>query len=144
MIESMKDFEGKQFLNSTGKYVFEIKTYNLDKSSDGESLIAVFEAESDAGTTTIRHSLKPNARWSYNNLIKAVKKLTAEEVKKYRLDYETIGQELIGGKFVGDVVCETYDKEISIPNEDGTFTRTIEKRESYKIRSYAPYFESKK
>ena len=136
MIEKFSDYEGNQYLNEAGKFVFTIENYELTTSNSG-SVIAKFDVKCDKGSTTVYHSLNPKARWSYNSLIKACLHLnTAEKIAKFELDYETIGNDLIGCKFIGNVECETYDKEVSTPNDDGTFTRSIEKKESYKIKSY--------
>ena len=136
MIEKFSDYEGTQYLSEAGKFVFEITSYELTESSSG-NIMAKFEVKCDKGVTTIYHSLAPKARWSYNSLIKACMHLnTPEKIAKFELDYETIGNELIGKKFIGDVECETYDKEVSTPNDDGTFKRDIVKKDSYKIKSY--------
>lgn len=137
MIEKFSDYEGTSFLNKAGEFVFEITSYELKDSSKGTPM-AVFEVKSDEGTTTIYHSLNPKARWSYNNLIKACLELdTKEKIEAFECDYETVGQDLVGKRFVGKVECETYQKEVKKPLDDGTFENAIETRESYKIKSYA-------
>lgn len=136
MIEKMSEYEGTQFLAKEGKFVFTITSYELTTSSAGTPT-AKFEVKCSDGVATIYHSLNPKARWSYNSLIKACLHLnTPEKIAKFELDYETVGNDLIDKTFIGVVECETYDKEVSTPNEDGTFSRTIEKRDSYKIKSY--------
>ena len=136
MIEKFSDYEGVGFLNQEGEFEFEITDYELKDSKNGTPM-AVFEAKSDVGKTTIYHSLNPKARWSYNNLIKACMKLdTKEKIQAFECDYETIGQELIGKTFIGVVECELYEKEIKVPLDDGTFETGTETKESYKIKSY--------
>lgn len=135
MIEKFSDYEGQEFLSEEGEFEFEIKSCELKDSAKG-TLMAVFEVSSEHGKTTIYHSLNPNARWSYNNLIKACLKLSPEDVKSFECDYELIGQELVGKKFLGDVECQTYEKQIKIPQDDGTFEDGVETKESYKIVAY--------
>lgn len=136
MVEKFSDYEGSQFLDKEGEFVFEITSYELSESKAGNTM-AVFEAKSEAGSTKLYHSLNPKARWSYNGLIKACMKLdTAEKIAAFECDYELIGRELVGKKFIGVVKCETYQKEIKRPNDDGTFTDDVKTRESFKVASY--------
>ena len=136
MIEKFSDYESVGFLNQEGEFEFEITEYELKDSKNGNPM-AVFQAKSDAGTTTLYHSLSPKARWSYNNLIKACLKLdTKEKIQAFECDYEVIGLQLIGKKFIGVVECELYEKEIKVPLDDGTFETGTETKESYKIKSY--------
>lgn len=136
MVEKFSDYEGSQFLDKEGEFVFEITSYELSESKAGNTM-AVFEAKSEAGSTKLYHSLNPKARWSYNGLIKACMKLdTPEKIANFECDYELIGRDLVGKKFIGVVECETYKKEIKRPNDDGTFTDDEEIRESYKVKSY--------
>lgn len=137
MIEKFSDFEGAGFLNQVGDFEFEIVNYELKDSKNGNPM-AVFECKSKAGTTTIYHSLSPKARWSYNNLIKACLKLdTPEKIEAFECDYEIVGNDLVGKKFMGHVECETYQKEIKRPLDDGTFENDVETKESFKIKTYA-------
>ena len=136
MIEKFSDYEGAGFLSQEGEFEFEIMDYELNDSKSGKPM-AVFTAKSDAGSTTLYHSLNPKARWSYNNLIKACLRLdTKEKIAAFECDYETVGQDLVGKKFIGVVECETYEKEIKIPLDDGTFETGTETKESYKIKTY--------
>lgn len=137
MIEKFSDYESAGFLNQAGEFEFEITSYELKDSKAGNTM-AVFEAKSEAGQTTLYHSLSPKARWSYNNLIKACLNLnTKEKIEAFECDYETVGQTLVGKKFIGKVECETYNKEIKIPLDDGTFETGTETKESYKVKSYS-------
>ena len=137
MIEKFSDYESVGFLDREGDFVFTVKTYELKDSAKTSTPMAVFEVESDAGKTTIYHSLNPKARWSYNNLIKACLKLnTKEKINAFSCDYETIGHDLVGKKFIGTVKEETYQKQIKIPLEDGTFEDGVEEKISYKIVAY--------
>ena len=70
MIEKFSDYEGGQFLDQAGEFVFEITEAELKDSNAGNPMV-VLTAKSEAGTTTLYHVLTPKARWSYNNLIKA-------------------------------------------------------------------------
>jgi hypothetical protein len=136
MVEKFSDYEGSQFLDKEGEFVFEIMSYELSESKAGYTM-AVFEVKSEAGGTKLYHSLNPKARWSYNGLIKACMKLdTPEKIAAFQCDYELIGRDLVGKKFIGVVECETYKKEVKRPNDDGTFTDDVEVRESYKVKSY--------
>lgn len=136
MIEKFSDYEGVGFLNEEGEFVFEITDYELKDSKAGEPM-AVFNAKSDKGQTTIYHTLSTKARWSYNNLIKACLKLdTKEKIEAFECDYETIGRDLVGKKFIGVVEHETYTKSIKIPQDDGTFIDGVEEKDSYKVKSY--------
>lgn len=136
MVEKFSDYEGTQYLDREGQFVFEITDAELKESKSGTPMV-VLTAKSEAGVTTLYHSLNPKARWSYNNLIKACLNLdTPEKRAKFELDYETIHNQLIGKKFLGTVECESYEKEIKVQNEDGTFSNDTELRESYKVISY--------
>jgi hypothetical protein len=136
MVEKFSDYESAGYLQSEGEFVFEIKSYELKDSKAGNTM-AVFEVEAPEGQSTIYHTLSPKARWSYNNLIKACLRLdTKEKIEAFECDYETVGQQLIGKKFIGVVECESYQKEIKKPLDDGTFETGYETRESYKIKSY--------
>lgn len=136
MVEKFSDYESVGYLSEEGEFEFTIKSYELKDSKKGDPM-AVFEVESDHGKTTIYHSLIPKARWSYNNLIKACMHLdTAEKINNFELDYETIGNQLVGKKFLGEVTCDTYIKEIKIPLDDGTFETGEEEKVSYKITGY--------
>ena len=134
MKEKFADYEGSKFLDCEGEFEFEITDYEL---TDGKAApVAKFDCKSDEGTTTIRHSLSPKARWSYNNLIRACLKLTKEQAKTFELDYETIGKDLVGKKFIGVVEAEVYSKEVKVPLDDGTFETTMEDRTAYRITEY--------
>ena len=136
MIEKFSDYESVGFLSEAGEFVFEVKSYELKDSKAGEPM-AVFEVESDHGKSTLYHTLSVKARWSYNNLIKACLKFdTKEKIEAFECDYQTIGRDLIGKKFIGVVEHETYTKQIKIPQDDGTFADGVEEKDSYKIKSY--------
>ncbi len=136
MVEKFSDYESVGFLAKEGKFLFTVKEYELVDGKEAPQ--AVFTVECSEGKTTIRHSLSTKARWSYNNLIKACLKLdTKEKRDAFELDYETIGQQLIGKTFYGVVEREEYTKQIKIPLDDGTFENGEKVRESYKIKSYS-------
>lgn len=137
MKEKFADFESAGFLSQEGEFVFEVKEYELKESKAGNTM-AVFTVESKlAGKSTLYHSLNPKARWSYNNLIKACLCLdTPEKIKAFELDYETIGRDLIGKKFLGTVEAQSYTKVTKVPTDDGTFEDKEEQATSYKIVSY--------
>lgn len=137
MIEKFSDYESVGFLDKVGSFVFTVKDYELRDSKNSEFPVATFECESEAGKTTIYHSLNPKARWSYNNLIAACLNLTDEQKKTFELDYETVGQQLVGKSFIGNVEEDSYEKEVKVPNDDGTFSTVTEIKVSYKIKSYA-------
>lgn len=136
MIEKFSDFEGQEYLNQEGEFKFKITSYELTESKSGNAM-AKFECSSEAGCTTIYHTLLPKARWSYNNLIKACLHLnTKEKIEKFELDYETIGQQLVDKEFIGVVEAQTYEKPVKRVMDDGTFMDDVEIKESYKITSY--------
>ena len=136
MIEKFSDYEGAGFLSQEGEFEFEVMDYELKDSKSGTPM-AVFNVKSDAGQSTIYHSLNAKARWSYNNLIKACLKLnTKEKIEAFSCDYETIGNDLVGKKFIGTVEEQTYQKQVKVPLDDGTFKDGVEEKISYKIVSY--------
>lgn len=136
MVEKFSDYESVEFLSKEGEFEFEVMDYEL-KDSKNDNLMAVFNVKSDEGQSTIYHSLNPKARWSYNNLIKACLKLnTKEKINSFSCDYETIGNELVGKKFIGTVKEETYQKQVKVPLDDGTFQDGVEEKTSYKIVEY--------
>lgn len=133
MKEKFSDYE-TGYLAIDGTFDFTITDYELTDGPKGP--VAKFEVKAAEGMTTIYHSLNAKARWSYNKLIKACLKLTPAQAASFELDYETIGNELIGKTFVGVVECQTYDKVIKEQQDDGTFSERVEKRENYKIVDY--------
>lgn len=136
MKEKFSDYEGVGFLSEEGTFEFEITEAELKDSKNGDPMW-VFTAKSDKGQTTLYHSLNPKARWSLNNLIKACLELdTKEKINKFECDYELIGQELVGTKFLGTVTEDTYEKQIKVPLDDGTFMDSTETKVSYKVTSY--------
>lgn len=136
MIEKFSDYESAGFLSQEGEFEFEVMDYELKDSKSGTPM-AVFNVKSDAGQSTIYHSLNSKARWSYNNLIKACLKLnTKEKIEAFSCDYETIGNDLVGKKFIGTVKEETYQKQVKVPLDDGTFEDGVEEKISYKIIAY--------
>lgn len=136
MIEKFSDYEGAGFLSQEGKFEFEVMDYELKDSKSGTPM-AVFNVKSDAGQSTIYHSLNAKARWSYNNLIKACLKLnTKEKIETFSCNYETIGRDLVGKNFIGTVKEETYQKQVKVPLDDGTFEDGVEEKISYKIIAY--------
>ena len=136
MVEKFSDYEGAAYLSEAGEFDFEITNYELKDSSKGTPM-AVFEVKSDKGQSTIYHSLNTKARWSYNNLIKICLGLdTPEKIAAFECDYETIGSQLVGKKFKGVVDCQSYERLVKVPLDDGTFDEKTEVKESYKIIDY--------
>lgn len=139
MVEKFSDYEGLQYINKEGTFEFEVMDYELKTSSTGNPM-AVFTAKSNEGSSTLYFALIPKARWKYNLFIKACLKLdTPEKVNAFECDYELIGHDLVGKKFMGVVECELYEKEVKLPSPDGdgTFINSIETKESYKINEYS-------
>ena len=140
MIEKFADTLSAEYLSKEGEFLFTITSYELKDGPKGP--MAVFEAKSDEGITTLYHSLNSKAKWSYANLVRACFKLdTREKINAFAphnggIDYELIGQDLINKTFIGVVECQTYEKEIKVPNDDGTFETSKEIKDSYKITSY--------
>lgn len=136
MIEKFSDYEGTGFIDKEGDFEFEVMSAELKESQAGNPMV-VLEVKSSEGSSTLYHSLTPKARWSYNNLIKACLKLdTKEKINAFECDYETVHNQLIGKKFLGNVECQSYTKTVKKPQDDGTFADVEELRESYKIVSY--------
>lgn len=136
MKEKFSDYEGG-FLQQEGEFIFEITDAEIKQSKKGDDMVEI-TAKCPAGTTVLRHSLLPKARWSYNNLIKACLHLnTPEKIESFECDYHTIHNDLIGKKFVGDVIAEKYNKEVKTMNDDGTFDTQYVPSISYKVVSYA-------
>lgn len=139
MKEKFSDYEGQQFLNKAGQFVFEVTEAELKESKKGIPMV-VLSVKSDEGTTTLYHSLDPKARWSYNNLIKACLHLnTKEKINSFECDYQTVHNDLIGKKFLGNVEEQIYNKEVKTPNDDGTFNTEYVPSVSYKVVSYEEY-----
>lgn len=136
MIEKFSDFEGMGYLDKEGKFVFEIVDAELKDSKSG-NLMVQLTAKSEAGQTTLYHSLNPKARWSYNSLIKACLNLdTREKINAFECDYQLIHNDLIGKKFMGKVECQAYEKQTKRALDDGTFEDVTEIKESYKVVEY--------
>lgn len=136
MIEKFSDYEGQGFLNKEGIFEFEVMEAEVKDSSKGTPMV-VLTVKSSEGQSTLYHSLDPKARWSYNNLIKCCLNLnTKDKIMTFELDYQTIHNQLIGKKFLGEVERQTYTKQIKKMNDDGTFSDAEETKESYKIVSY--------
>lgn len=136
MIEKFSDYEGGQFLNKAGKFIFTVEDAEIKESSKGDPMV-VLTVKAPEGTTTIYKSLVPKARWSYNQLIKACLKLnTPEKINAFECDYQTIHNDLIGKQFVGTVEEDVYNKEVKTPLDDGTFQTEIVPTKSYKITKY--------
>lgn len=142
MIEKFSDYEGG-YIEQEGEFVFTIKDYELKEAKTvGNDPVATFTVNCIAGNTIIRHSLSRKARWSYNKLIKAALKLnTPEKIADYELDYEVIGNELVGKQFIAKVIKDAYDAEVKTLLDDGTYETSIETKVSYKIdtSSYREY-----
>lgn len=140
MVEKFSDTLSAGFLSQEGEFVFEITDCELREGPKG--VMAVLGVKSDAGTSTLYHSLSSKAKWSYANLVKACYNLdTQDKINSFAphdggIDYELIGNDMIGKKFLGIVECQQYEKEIKIPNDDGTFTNGVETKDSYKIIEY--------
>ena len=136
MKEKFSDYESVGYLSEEGKFLFKVKNAELKESKNGDPMW-VFEVEAEEGKSTIYHSLAPKARWSFNNLIKACFRMrTKEQIKAFECDYETIGQELVGKTFLGNVEEDVYTKIVKRPTDDGEFVEDEEERVSYKITSY--------
>ena len=137
MVEKFNDYEGMGFIEQEGEFEFEITSAEVKDSKSGTPMV-VLEAKSEAGMTTLYHSLNEKARWSYNKLIAACLQLTAEQKKTFELDYQTIGQQLIGKKFIGVVEEDAYEKPIKKMLDDGTFVDDVEVKSSFKVKEYKP------
>ena len=133
MVEKFSDYEGGGFLSKEGTFVFTVDEAELTESKKGDPMWK-FTMKCKEGTTNVWHSLVKQARWSFNNLIKACLKLdTEEKIEAFECDYEQIGNQLVGKQFTATVVKDTYQKETKIPLDDGTFQDGVEEKTSYKI-----------
>ena len=83
-------------------------------------------------------SLSDKARWRYNQLIAAALKLTKEQRRTYELDYETIGQELVGKEFYGVVEYKEVPRTVRVPDEDGIIVEKTEVKSFYEITQILP------
>ena len=111
MIEKFSDYEGGGFLSKEGEFVFTVDEAELTESKKGDPMWK-FTMKCKEGTTNVWHSLVKQARWSFNNLIKACLKLdTEEKIENFECDYEQIGHDLVGKQFVATVKKDTYQKE---------------------------------
>ncbi len=133
MVEKFSDYEGGGFLSKEGRFVFTVDEAELTESKKGDQMWK-FTMKCKEGTTNVWHSLVKQAKWSFNNLIKACLKLdTEEKIEAFECDYEQIGNQLVGKQFIATVVKYTYQKETKIPLDDGTFQDGVEEKISYKI-----------
>lgn len=140
MKEKFANYEQGLYLQSEGTFKFTITSYELTTSAAGNDM-AMFEVSSEEGDSKLYFPLTPKAKWKYNQFIKAIlhdQLDTNAKIKAFELDYETIGRELIGKTFLGDVESETYQRETKIPNPDGTFRTVVEDKVAYKIVGYYP------
>lgn len=139
MKEKFADYEGAGYLEKEGEFVFTVDEAELTESKAGDPMWK-FTMKSPEGMGMVYHSLAKNARWSLNRLIAACLNLTPEQKATFELDYETVGQDLIGHKFIATVKRDTYIKESKRPTADGRFEDVTEEKVSYKIdsSSYKP------
>lgn len=136
MIEKFTDYEKQQWLDEEGTFEFEVSDAELKESSTGNPMV-VFTVSSDKGQSILYFSLSTAARWKYNSFIKACMKLdTREKIDNYRLDYETVHNDLIGKHFLGEVEKDFYTKVTKQPDENGLFIESAEERVSYKIKKF--------
>lgn len=127
------DNEGNQFLQKPGTYEFVIDSAELKDTASGDSKMVMFTLKCDEGSIRVYHSLKPQAKWTYNNLIKAALNLTPEERKTLELDYETFHQQLIGKHVIATVIEDYYVKTVKKPLDDGTFEEAEEEQVTLKV-----------
>ena len=140
MIEKFSDFESAKYLDKEGVFTFTVKDAEVKDSSKGNAMV-VFTVEAPEGQSTLYFVLTDKAKKKKNLNIKdcLIEKLnTSEKIAAFTLDYELIHKELIGKKFVGKVEEECYEKEIKVPNADGTFDTRVEDKISYKITEFSP------
>lgn len=138
MKEKFSDFDGGNYLDQEGYFIFEIKSAELKDSAKGNPMW-VFDVQSPEGSSTLYHVIDVKSRWSFNNLIAACMQFTPEERSEYMCDYQTIGQELVGMKFKGNVVLEPYSTTTKVPDPEkpGLYIDKVVVKDSYKIKSYS-------
>lgn len=129
MVEKFSDYEGTQFINQEGSFLFEVMGAELKQSKSGNPMV-VFDVKAPEGSSTLYFSLSPKARWKYNQFIKAC--MTPPE----ELDYETFHNELIGCHFIGNVVHDYFVTTEKVPTPDGRFVEREVEKDSYKIESF--------
>ena len=135
MIEKFNDFESN-FIEEEGTYKFKITDYEL---KDGNvAPMAMFTFKAEEGTMKRGVSLSDKARWRYNQLIATALKLTKEQRRTYELDYETIGQELVGKEFYGVVEYKEVPRTVRVPDEDGIIVEKTEVKSFYEITQILP------
>lgn len=137
MVEKFSEYESKQYLGEEGEFLFTVKNAEIKQSSKGNDMV-VFEVEAYEGTSTLYMPLVPNARWKYNNFIKACMKLdTKEKIDAFECDYFEIHNKLIGKTFRGVVKRDTYERVVKMMDpETGLCTDVPEERVSYKIEDF--------
>lgn len=137
MIEKFTDYEKSQWIEEEGTFRFDVTDAELKESSTGNPMV-VFTVSSDKGQSVLYFSLTPAARWKYNSFIKACMKLdTREKIDSFRLDYETVHNDLIGKTFIGEVEKDFYTKVVKQPDENGLFVESVEEKVSYKIKKFS-------
>ena len=130
------DYEGTQYISEEGTFIFTVKDAEIKDSKAGNPMV-VFTVQSDHGQATLYFPLTDKAKWKYNKFIKACLKFdTVEKYRNFELDYELIHNDLIGTKFLGTVECESYEKTVKVPTDDGRFETKIEDSISYKITDF--------
>ena len=130
------DYEGTQYINEEGTFIFTVKDAEIKDSKAGNPMV-VFTVQSDHGQSTLYFPLTDKAKWKYNKFIKACLKL--DHISKYKdleIDYELVHHDLIGTQFQGTVECEEYQKTVKVPTDDGRFEERVEDSISYKITDY--------
>lgn len=133
MKEKFSNFDGEDFLKSEGEFQFTIKEAIKQSNSAGDGEIVKFVCVAPEGKTDLYKSLKPEARWSYNQLIRAALQISKEDWKDFEGDYDTIHTQLIGKTFNATVVASSYTKTRKVERPDGTFETKEEEKVSYKI-----------
>ena len=141
MKEKFTDFESVGFISKPGKFVFDVKSYELADSKAGNPMAVFTVANKLEGQSTLRFVITDKARWKYNNFIKAClhdELDTPEKIEAFEWDYAVDGKRLVGKQFVGTVVAEKYDKEVKKLLDDGTFDTAIETVDTYHIDKFEP------
>lgn len=129
MVEKFSDYEGTQFINQEGSFLFEVMDAELKQSKTGNPMI-VFNVKAQEGSSTLYFSLAPKARWKYNQFIKACMNPPEE------LDYETFHNQLVGCHFIGVVVHDYFTTTEKVPTPDGRFIEREVEKDSYKIERF--------
>lgn len=120
--------DGMSFINKAGRYTLEVEKFETGKSAKKGTEFHRFFCKSEDGES-IRFELYivPAAMWRYKSFLKA---LGASTDNAYNID--ELPNKLIGKKFVGVVVEESYETYDALTGE------VSEVKTAYKVDRFEP------